>query len=211
MEPTVTQPADTLPTLPHTSGGALDGWLRTSALFAEFEKRREIPSDMQDHLLDLFTWGRGWPFAHILELGVRTGNSTSAFLAALETDRRGTLWSVDIAEPDVPPEWHKSPFWSFLKADALTAEAMNWAPPELDVLFLDTDPHSFYQTMAELQAYAPRVRKGGVILVHDTDHPDAAEPALALREYQRIAHTSEREIDLRFKRGCHGLGIMRIR
>lgn len=166
---------------------------------------------MQDHLVELYSWARGWDFAHIVELGVRTGNSTCAFLAGLEVHRRGHLWSIDINPADVPAEWRESPFWSFLQADGLGAEALAWGPAEIDVLFLDTDPHSYSQTIAELYAWAPRVRRGGVILVHDTDDPDHAEPAMALREYQRIAHKPERELDLRFRRGCHGLGIMRIR
>ena len=180
-------------------------------LYDEYRRRCGVISDMQGHLPELYSWGRGWPFARIVELGVRTGNSTSAFLAALETDKRGSLWSIDIAAPDVPAGWLESPYWSFLLGDGLSPEALEWGPDEIDVLFLDTDPHSYDQTFEELGLWAPRVVRGGVILVHDTDDPDHAEPALALREYQRVTHTTDRELDLRFRRGCHGMGIMRIR
>lgn len=157
-------------------------------------------------MLELFTWARGWPFAHILELGVRRGNSTISFLAALETDRKGHLWSIDIAPPEVPLEWHESEHWSFLKAHDLSSRAADWAPGEVDVLFVDTE-HDFGHVKAELDLWVPRVRAGGVVLVHDTDQPDLSGPGTALTAYCE----EHPELEWRNKAGCHGLGIMRIR
>jgi predicted O-methyltransferase YrrM len=189
-----------------TSPGTLapSGALSASRLLREFEGRRQIPSDIQDHLLTLYTWARGWQFAHILELGVRTGNSTAAFLAALEVDRRGHLWSVDFNPPDVPEHWHELDTWSFLKAHSLSAKAADWAPREIDVLFLDTE-HDYRQVRGELDLWVPRVRPGGVVLVHDTDAPELSGPGCALTDY-----CAEHGLEWQNNAGCHGLGIMRI-
>jgi predicted O-methyltransferase YrrM len=178
---------------------------------------------MQDHMLDLYTWGRGWPKdpragsvvdgqvagcgPDIIELGVRSGNSTSAFLAALETDRRGTLWSCDISAPDVPASWHDLDYWRFIQEDCLGEVALALLPSRCDVLFVDVDPHSYAQTLEICARYVPRVRYGGVALFHDTD-PRASSPvSMALDEYCRVTTGAE----WRNKSGCHGLGIMRVR
>ena len=180
---------------------------------------------------DLFKWARGIPNVHIVELGVRTGNSTSAFLAALEVHRSGNLWSIDIADPQVPDEWFELPYWSFLKADALSPEAMDWAPKTIDVLFIDLDPHSYEQTFAALSMWAPRVAPGGVILLHDTEYPQvdnrgsdapvAAElPPIDSKWTPRDEWPVSRAVDhycrlkgleWRNKSGCFGLGIVRPR
>src|SRR5260370_40177957 len=97
----LTQTNPSVPTLAPTSGGSSANPLATSALFGEFERRRQLPSDIQDHLLTLYTWARGWPFAHVVELGVPSGGSTPAFLAALEGARKGHLWSFDARACDV--------------------------------------------------------------------------------------------------------------
>jgi predicted O-methyltransferase YrrM len=161
---------------------------------------------MQDHMLTLYTWARGWPFAHILELGVCKGNSTCSFLAALEIDRRGCLWSIDIGNPIVPEEWHELDYWQFLKAHDLSSRAQDWAPAELDVLFVDAE-HDYGSCKAELDLWVPRVRAGGVVLCHDTDPVETSGPAGALNAYCE----EHPELSWRNIAGCQGLGVMRIR
>lgn len=205
----MTQPNPSIVTSPPTSDGVspVTGSLAVSTLFAEFERRRQVSSDIVDHMLTLYSWARGWPNAHILELGVRKGNSTCAFLAALEVDRRGCLWSIDIATPEVPQEWHESPHWQFLKAHDLSGRAADFAPRELDVLFVDAE-HDYGSVRAELDLYGPRVRKGGVILMHDTDEPHLSGPGTAATAY--CEEHPEAEVQ-EFIRGCNGLGVLRIR
>src|SRR5258708_39166493 len=95
-----TQPNPSVPTLAPTSGGGSCGCASTSVLFAEFESRRQLPSDMQDHMLFLYKTARPWPAgAKIPELGVRKGNSTASSLAALESDRAGALRPLAAATP----------------------------------------------------------------------------------------------------------------
>lgn len=186
-------------------------------MFAEFARRRSITSDIQDHMLELYTWARGWVRpggARILELGVRTGNSTCAFLAGCEQGRRGNLWSVDINTPDVPPEWHELPYWNFLKAHDLSPTARDWAPIELDVLFIDTSHGP--ETLGELRVWAPRVSRGGVILMHDTEDynrqpPHKSDVAYALDDWARDGSGPDRTYEWANRPGNHGLGVMRVR
>lgn len=165
-------------------------------------------------MLEIYTWARGWPSAHILECGVRTGNSTAAILAALEVDRRGCLWSLDINDPDVPEHWHELDYWQFLKASSVSARAQDWAPDQLEMLFLDSD-HEYKHVLRELQAWVPRVVAGGVVLVHDTEWGpgDVRLPAgeqgpvaEALDEY-----CQQTGLEWRNRPGCYGLGVMRVR
>lgn len=171
----------------------------------DYLNRLDIPSDMQGHLPYLRQVAIR--YERIVELGVRSGNSTCAFLAGLYARRHGHLWSIDIETPGVPEQWHRSPRWSFLLADDMSDEALAWAPERFDVLFIDTDPHSYDGCLAELAAYGPRVKSGGLILVHDTHPSAAAEPARALSEYTRLRGLED---NLSFVEDSHGLGVLRI-
>ena len=184
-------------------------------MYAEYERRLSLPSDIQDHLPELYHWARGWPLGHVVELGTRSGNSTSALLAGVEAARRGHVWSIDIADADVPGEWRESEYWTFLKGDALSPWALDLTPDTIDVLFIDLDPHSFEQTLAALMMWAPRVSPGGVILCHDTEWPEInyVRPGAAESEVGRALDTfcKLRGHEWRNRPGCNGLGVLRIR
>lgn len=90
---------------------------------------------------------------------------------------------------DIAPctgEWADTGLWDFLQADDLSGQALRFVPDRLDVLFIDTN-HRYEHTLAELRAYVPRVRPGGVVLAHDVEltiwqmigygEPGAAEDA----------------------------------
>lgn len=172
----------------------------------DYARRLDVPSDMQGHLE--YLRGIGAEYERIVELGVRSGNSTCAFLAGIYGTRNGHLWSVDIAAPDVPEQWHRSPRWSFLQADDMSPEALDWVPSRIDVLFIDTDPHSYDGVLAELHAYGPRVQPGGLILAHDTHPAQASDPGRAVSEYARLRGEA---VELAFIEESHGLGILRVR
>lgn len=147
-------------------------------LRSEYAHRCAIPSDMQAQMPVLYAYAR---YAlRVIELGVRTGNSTVAFLAGL--GGHGNLWSVDVNEPDVPPWMRNLRNWHFLRAASTSARAQEWAPSTVDVLFIDTD-HSYETTLAELESYGPRVVPGGVILLHDTHHADYPGVAAAAGDW----------------------------
>lgn len=148
-----------------------------------------------------------------MELGTRSGNSTSAFLAACELRGRGFVWSFDLEPPDVPWEL-TGPHWSFRQLDALGPRAQAAAPDLIDVLFIDLDPHSFEQTRAALDLWAPRVRPGGVVLCHDTEWPEInarcpnahdSGVGQALDDYCR-----EHGLSWENRTGNNGLGVLRV-
>jgi predicted O-methyltransferase YrrM len=184
-------------------------------LYGEYERRRSLPSDIQDHLPELYHWARGWPFAHIVELGTRTGVSTSALLAGVEADRRGHVWSYDLDPADVPEAFAASGYWTFCQRDALSPAAVDTAPREVEVLFIDLDPHSFEQTLAALMMWAPLVRPGGVILCHDTEWPEIRNVTAGSAESEvgraLDAFCKMRGHEWRNRHGCNGLGVLRIR
>lgn len=158
-----------------------------------------------------------YPEPAVIEAGVRTGNSTACFLAAA-LERDGQVWSVDIAPAQVPARWHDTPCWHFLQADDISEQAQAWLPGKCDVLFIDSS-HQYGHTLAELALYVPRVRPGGVVLLHDTeweqtgptpDHcrqlgePGGAVTA-ALDEW-----TARTGMAWENRPGSYGLGIIRI-
>jgi predicted O-methyltransferase YrrM len=187
-----------------TMGHKMSFWL-------EYERRCGEGSDIGDHLPRLFAEADR-PAVTVLELGVRSGNSTSAFLAAAEKND-GQVWSADIVRPRVPTEWFESPYWTFVEGNDLGLADL--LPVAVDVLFIDTS-HAYKQTLAELEMYAGRVRPGGKIILHDTEleYPEAADAgdpafpvAVALREW---ASKQDDEPMIEWVSGCYGLAVVTV-
>lgn len=148
--------------------------LHLDLLAAEYRHRAAAWSDIRVQMPALYAWAH-LPGVRIIELGVRGGvhggNSTCAFLAGIgHAASGGRLWSADILDPDIPGYWRELPYWKLMVADALSPEALGFFPEEADILFSDTS-HLYDQVYGELEAYVPRIRPGGVILVHDTHTP----------------------------------------
>jgi cephalosporin hydroxylase len=171
----------------------------------EYQMRCWMASDIVQHLPQLHTEASGGDSV-VIELGVRSGNSTAAFLAAVEL-HGGHVYSVDIARPRVP--WHGHAQWTFLLGDDIArADEL----PDCDVLFIDTS-HHYRHTLHELGVYGPKVKPGGVILLHDTEleTPDGAPPEdptfpvkAAVDEYCTL-----HGLTVEYVEGCYGLGVIR--
>ena len=130
----------------------------------------------------------------VLELGVRTGNSTRAFLSALES-LNGKLISIDVLDcSDVS----NSPNWEFHQIDDLNFETDD----EFDIIFIDTS-HTYEQTLAELRKFAPKLKNGGVILLHDT----ITVPSV-LQAIQMYLKENPNKYRFENREGCGGLGIL---
>lgn len=120
----------------------------------DYESRCAVPSDINELMPVLYDYATQSNV--VVEFGVRTGNSTAAFLAGLEKSD-GFLYSYDIKQPQCGFD---SGWWEFTQADTGKLDAI----PECDTLFIDT-LHTAAQVEAELRQ-AKYVRKW--ILLHDT-------------------------------------------
>jgi cephalosporin hydroxylase len=169
---------------------------------ADYEVRCGQSSDISLHLPFLYDSAQG---GTVIELGVRTGNSTAAFLAA-----GAEVWSVDTEDPAVPGEWHENPRWHFLCGDDLDPEVLAALPATAGVVFIDT-VHTYDHTLAELRAYAPRASR--LVLLHDTQWVpgmvDAGTPtgpvAQAIDDY-----CAEAGLEWRNRPGSFGLGVIEV-
>lgn len=177
----------------------------------DYGERYAPRSDIKGHMPFLRQTAEAYEHPVVIELGTRSGNSTVAFLAGM-MHNGGELWSVDLDAAEVPAHWHDLPNWHFLQADDDSNEAMQWLPLRCDALFIDT-VHSLTHTRRELEIYAPRVRPGGVILLHDTEWEDPAvqldhptgEVAQAL-----TAFCEARGLRWENRPGSYGLGVVRL-
>lgn len=105
----------------------------------------------------------------IIDLGVHHGLSTRAFLiACVETG--GHVWSVDVRDCSFARQtieaWGLSDMWTFTVMNDLEY-IKTWDQGLVDIVMIDT-VHFYMQTLKELEAYAPIVRSGGLIFLHDT-------------------------------------------
>lgn len=121
----------------------------------------KVYCDIRDHLPFLRESAKG----NVFEIGVRGGASTSALVLGVK-EHGGHVWSLDIA--DCRP--FEDPAWTFTKGHSIgdSARMLEILPRPLDLFFLDAD-HGYPSTLDELHIYAPLVRKGGLVVLHDTD------------------------------------------
>lgn len=176
--------------------------------------RKDRACDMWEYMPVLREAARGM----ILEIGVRGGVSTAAFLCGLE-DHGGHLWSVDIN-----PECGKlfeHPQWTFIAGDSRDIEISPiileyFQRGGLDTLFVDGD-HSYEGCFADLKNYGPLVRAAGKIFIHDVtprlpnpgeETPDwpLTGPALAVAAYLETLKSYVYEV----LPGQFGMGLIHV-
>jgi len=124
-------------------------------------------TDMHAHLLVLWTIARFLPGKLIVELGTHDGTSTLPLLkAASEID--GAVHSIDIAPCPAAAEavrrYGLGSWWTFHQTS--TRDFATRCPNPIDLLFIDAD-HSEAAVREDFELYAPLVRPGGLILMHD--------------------------------------------
>jgi len=125
----------------------------------------------------------------MLELGVREGVSTRALLLAARKNG-GLLWSADI---DPCLEAQKAIkdlglniFWSFHQIDDIKLlTQVQFHRIEMDLIFVDTN-HEYQHTLDELILCDQILRKGGVIIIHDTQAPDYPDEIKAVNYFLSI-------------------------
>jgi cephalosporin hydroxylase len=170
-----------------------------------FVQRCEMWSDIQHHLRYLHDTVVESNAQTGVELGIRSGNSTAAFMAAVEKTG-GHLWSVDVAIPAWPLEFYGRDFATLIIGDDL--KVADQLPAAIDVLFIDTS-HHFEQTLAELRRYGPRAR---TILLHDTELEEPFQAPVGDPKYpvSKAIDVWCGEVGRNWvnRTGCYGLGVV---
>lgn len=143
----------------------------------------------------------------VVELGVRDGNSTQALLQGVNRTG-GHLWSVDRVDCGAVSD---DPRWSFVRGRDTDPLLVSTLPADADVVFIDTD-HAYAHTLTELEMWVPRVRPGGVVLLHDTmnESPGERGEAIGLQPPFPVLRAVEdycAEHDLRWENDERGWGL----
>lgn len=137
----------------------------------EAGQQRVIESSEPEVARTLFVLARLLAAARVVEVGVFRGY-TSQFLAAAVAPHGGELHLVDLSEAalaEAAGRAGKYPGCRVARHRGLSTDAgvLAAVPNECDLVFLDAD-HSEAGVVAELGAWLPKVRPGGVLAVHDS-------------------------------------------
>jgi predicted O-methyltransferase YrrM len=156
---------------------AIGFFLKNKRRYSEIKELQEIydhamvDTDISDHLEPLFVESMAIKPKLIVELGVRTGQSTFVFERVAKLCN-AFLLSVDIALQQSKTKWQRSEFIQrddLLVADDFPAWCMrNNLEPTIDVLFIDTS-HEYHQTKEEIRKWFPFLSPRGVAFFHDAN------------------------------------------
>lgn len=107
--------------------------------------------------------------ARIVEIGTGKGTSLVRILYGLSLHENVRVWSVDLLEKeDVREALEESqiPNWRYtlLVGDSVEAARGTWEP--LDLVFVDGS-HSYEGVKADVGAWGPHLKEGGVMAFHD--------------------------------------------
>jgi predicted O-methyltransferase YrrM len=190
-----------------------------ATLADRYERMCRGDADVVDHLPTFVQTVRELNATKIIELGVRAGVSTIAWLYAL--DGTGHLWSVDGALPCahhngeqlLDDEMFGLDYWTFVQGWDDDPAVLTALPDQVDIVFIDTN-HTYDLTTAELTEYLPRVRSGGRILLHDTALESTANATTPQPPYPvRTAiadFCAEHGLVWSSVDYCNGLGVIQV-
>jgi cephalosporin hydroxylase len=137
----------------------------------EIKEHAMAPNDISDHLLTIYGEALSLKPQLIVELGVRSGESTFV-LERVARITGGRLVSVDISDCSGVSSY---PGWHFIQNDDLqfAAEFPGWCRergihPAIDFLFIDTS-HYYDHTVAEIAAWFPYLANHAKVIFHDTN------------------------------------------
>lgn len=170
--------------------------------------------DMKDHALILYGTTIGMNAKTVFEIGVRRGASTMMFLLALR-QTGGHLLSIDInprAERtrDVVERNGLGPYWTFIHADSKEFWKRWPLSDPVDIMFIDGD-HTLEGVMSDFRNYSGKVRKDGLILLHDSFCDDVTIASLNIGVHHLVQELREMSttFELVTLPYCYGLTIMR--
>jgi predicted O-methyltransferase YrrM len=164
-----------------------------------FNSKKNTASDINEHLQFLHDLVLAVDAKQVVELGVRDGSSTSAFLYGV-AKIGGQVWSCDLGEPIGEVNNFRSyPIWEFNQDNDLSFDITSRIPV-CDVLFIDTG-HLYDETLQEMETYSQYLRDGGVMVLHDSWEPNY------LSEYAAIRVWLDRHKECDFYNFTHNHGM----
>jgi len=131
--------------------------------------------DSDRHVMTCFSIALQIHARRILELGVRTGNTTLPFLCAAQ-ELGGMVHSVDLDATTFRCPEDLRVYWKFFQSDAIRwLEERGREGAQYDLVYID-DWHSYPHVRRELELIEPMITPSTVILLHDlmysAAHPD---------------------------------------
>lgn len=184
------------------------------------------PSDINEHLPTFVKAVKDLRPNNVVELGVRYGLSTIAWMYGLQ-ETGGRLWAVDCSFPvpsgvgfyadvnllDPQGPLGVVPHWTFLLGYDTSDQVLEALPEEIDILFIDTN-HVYEETLVELALYWPRVKSGGRIYLHDTNiettgNATTPQPPFPVRTAAE-EFCAAQNLEVLFVPNCSGLGTIYV-
>ncbi|GBD89364.1 cephalosporin hydroxylase [bacterium BMS3Abin04] len=137
----------------------------------EIKERSTALTDMSSHVETLFIESLAVKPKLIVELGIRTGESTFV-LERVAKLCRSKLVSVDIEDCSHISSYKE---WLFIQKDDIefAKKFENWCKinriePKIDILFIDTS-HLFEHTLQEIKFWFPLLSNRSKVFFHDTN------------------------------------------
>lgn len=194
--------------------------MRDTPVYKQYHRQLGVPEgqcDIAGHLETMYELVVGLNAQWVIELGVRSGVSTTAWLAGLEVTG-GSLITVDLH--DAPPLEHGEVPWRHFKGNDLALETagpiIDLIVPDLepcrpDIVFVDSS-HCYQHTLGEIATYGsmnPRV-----MVFHDMDLekpvgcgcPDD-DPPFPVRRAVEESFASEQILHYN---GYNGLAVVKV-
>jgi predicted O-methyltransferase YrrM len=130
------------------------------------------PQDSDRHVLTCFSMAMQIHAKKILELGVRTGNTTLPFLCAAK-ELGGMVHSVDLDATTFRCPDDLRVYWKFFQSDAIAwLEQQRNQGAQYDLIYID-DWHAYDHVRRELEIIDSMVTPSSIILLHDLMYSNA--------------------------------------
>lgn len=191
------QVANSILSVQHAAIDLVRGRARTdyqSQALREIAQRSAARSDISDHLPNLFADAMASRPGFMVELGVRTGESTFVL------ERVAAFWKVHLLSIDIDDcsQVCRYPLWHFVRTDDIEFSKkfhdwcrQNQIGPAIDFLFIDTS-HIYEHTVQEIKHWFPLLSDRATVCFHDTNQ-------------QRIYHRKDGSLGL----GWNNRGVIR--
>jgi len=138
------------------------------------------------------------PAKTVIELGCFVGWTTAHMAQALKHGGGGCIYAVD------PSKKYLEKMLANLKPHGLESlvrsvqgfsedpQVLEQLPQQADIIFIDTG-HNYPQTLREVELYAPRLSRRGLIVLHDSmSAPGVRKSLLEVKGFRKMTFGTER-------------------